>query len=88
MIDRRWLIACQSLGLNSAPVCLAAGDETGPTQGEPGCHPVYNPCQEGSTCIDVVCRKLCFPGEPDLCAPGESCVSIAQRTDIAYCLAN
>ncbi len=80
--------ACQSLGTNLAPVCLPAGSIESPTIGQPGCHPVYNPCQPGGTCVDVVCRRLCIPGLPGACAPGETCETMGGRSDIAYCRAN
>jgi hypothetical protein len=79
--------SCQPLGSNLAPVCLPAGDPEGPKAGDPGCHAVHNPCQPGTICLDVVCRTLCFPQEPGICAPGEVCIRLGERTDIAYCRA-
>jgi len=81
-------LACQTLGVNFAPVCLTGGSDTGPIAGDAGCDIVSNPCQPGNTCVDVVCRELCFPGEPDACEVGESCVPMGSRTDIAYCRAD
>jgi hypothetical protein len=79
--------ACQALGLNHAPVCLAGGNETGPGPGDAGCNFMSNPCQPSSTCINVVCRELCLPDVPNTCELGENCVPIGSRSDIAYCRA-
>lgn len=85
--DGRNDFACQPLGTNSIPVCLLAGDETGPTAGIPGCDAIRNPCQAGSVCFAVVCRKLCTASQINPCASGEICAPVGTRTDAAFCRA-
>lgn len=81
-------LACQPLGFDLDPVCLPTGGEGAPGVGQAGCDPIVSPCQEGSICLDVVCRKLCRGGQVDPCAAGESCVALGQRTDVYYCRAD
>ena len=80
--------ACQPLGIDFTLVCMPAGDNDSPGVGAPGCDPVRNPCQPGSTCVEVVCRELCFPDQPDACQVGETCALLGPRADVAYCRAD
>ncbi len=77
--------ACQPLGLNQAPVCLPAGDLA---LGAIGCDAIDARCTAGFICVDLVCRRLCAANQREPCGVGESCVSLAGRADVAYCLAD
>lgn len=82
-------LSCQPLGIDAVPICLPSGDpNSGPTIGDAGCHGVKNPCSVDAICIDVVCRRLCRPGQTEPCAVGESCTAHAGRADLFYCRAN
>ena len=44
--------------------------------------------RKAAICIDVVCRRLCRPGQVNACASGESCHRLSDRPDVFFCVAN
>ncbi len=80
--------ACQPMGLTSIPVCFPAGENDAPAVGLPGCDAVWNPCQPGAICYNVVCRELCAQAQLEPCGTGENCSSVGQRADLAFCRAD
>ncbi len=77
-------LACHPVGEASAAACLVAGGPTGPGPGD-ACNPIDNPCQSGSICVDVVCRKLCRTSQASPCRSGEACAPMAVGSTFYFC---